>query len=83
MKKSSIILSIALFLLVSITAFSEDWEGKLRANTMIQKMDKIEVINKKIVVKEGPDGRHRIFIINRKKSYKRTIKNTLRRIFFL
>ena len=50
MKKSSIIPSIALFLLVSITAFSEDWEGKLRANTMIQKMDKIEVVNKKIVV---------------------------------
>lgn len=50
MKKNSMIVLIWIFAIFSTAAFSEDWKKKLEDNKMIQKMDKIEVINKKIVI---------------------------------
>lgn len=50
MKKNSLILMLMIFSLFSLNIFGEDWKKKLEENEFIQKMDKVEVINKKIVI---------------------------------
>lgn len=40
-------------------------------------------INKKIVAYEGPDGRQRLMIINRKRKFKQMIRKALRGLFSL
>ncbi len=50
MKRSSLIVIVSLFVTFSYNLFCEDWKKKLEENKFIQKMDKVEIINKKIVV---------------------------------
>jgi hypothetical protein len=50
MKKSSLLIIVFVFALFSHNIFCEDWKKKLEENKFIQKMDKIEIKDKKIVI---------------------------------